>query len=657
MLRRRREETGLPSIAIVGNMNVGKTTLFAKLCDTNTQSSNFPGSTVRVVKGRIRGLEKQAIDTPGTCSVFAHNEDERVARDILLSVGTDEEVEGAILVADAKNLKRSTALALQYAEYGVPMLLDVNMVDEAESRGIKTDYRKLSSILGVDVCASVATEGLGVNEIQSRLGSLRVPRQLIRYPGRIEEFIETVERLLTDSCWQVSIRGRALLLLTGDTSAEAQIAETYGEGMLDRLRRLADEYRRQVPAGFDTLLTNLYNRKAEEIVGQVQRVTPPPKSPFIQRLGEWCTQVYTGIPIALIIVGLMYLFVGSFGATFVVDRLTAIVFEGFLTPLLQELVEPIPSAFVRDMIMGSDFGIVPAGVFLALRLVLPVLFCFYVFFGLLEASGYIPRISFLLDNVFRKIGLNGKGVMPLVMGFSCVTMALLTTRLLDTNKEKNIASFLLMFGMPCAPLLGAMFIILEKMPISASIAVFGTILTQILLSGYIANKIIPGRRSPLLMEIPPMRVPDPLVIVKRASLRTYSFIKEAIPVFVFAAFLVFLFERAGGLAVLQRALQPLTSGLLGLPEESVQVFIKTMIRRESGATELEHLRGEYNNLQLVVSLVLMTFLTPCANATIVLFKERGTKAAACITAAVVVYALVVSGALNHVCVSLGIAFV
>jgi ferrous iron transport protein B len=656
MLRRERNQGSLPGIAIVGNMNVGKTTLFARLCGTNTTSVNFPGSTVTVTKGRIRGLDKQAIDTPGTYSVFAHNEDERVSRDVLLSLGTNETIEGTVLVADAKNLKRSLALALQYTEYGVPMLLDVNMVDEAESRGISIDYAKLSEIFGLDVCASVATEGLAVGEIRSKLGALRVPKRPMTYPDKVEEFIRIVENLLADGCHSTSLRGLALLLLAGDRSAAAHIADTYGQGMIDQLENLAREYRRQQPTPFNLLLTTLYNKKAEEIVGQVQRVAPPTRSPFIHRLGEWCTHPITGIPIALVVVYLMYVFVGSFGATLVVDALDRTVFQKFLVPLFQKLVDLIPSAFVADMIMDPDFGILPAGVFLALGLVLPVLFCFYVFFGLLEDSGYIPRMSFLLDKVFRQIGLNGKGVMPLVMGFSCITMALLTTRMLDTDKERNIASFLLMFGLPCAPLLGAMFVVLDKLPATASIAVFGTIVFQILLSGYVVDKIMPGKRSPLLMEIPPMRIPNPAVIVKRAALRTYWFMKEAVPVFVFAAFLVFVFQRAGGLAALEEALLPLTDGFLGLPQESVQVFIKTMVRRESGATELAHLHHHYSNLQLVVSLILMTFLIPCLNATIVLFKERGLKAATCITVGVVVYAILVAGTMNHMCLSLGVTF-
>jgi len=308
------------------------------------------------------------------------------------------------------------------------------------------------------------------------------------------------------------------------------------------------------------------------------------------------------------------------------------------------------------MIIDPDFGILPTGVFLALGLVVPVLFCFYIVFGILEDSGYLSRISMLLDKLFQKMGLNGKGVIPLVMGFSCVTMAILTTRMLDTKKEKNIVTFLLLLGMPCAPLLAVMFIILGKMPISASITVFGLIFLQILIAGFLANKILPGGRSPLFMEIPAIRIPKISQVLRMSASKTYFFMKEAIPVFILASILVFLFERMGGLAALERLSEPIISGFMGLPEKSVQVFIKTIVRRESGATEIEHLSGIYDNVQLVVNLLVMTFLSPCINATIVLFKERGTKAGIVIMVTVMIYAVLIGSAVNHTCRLLGITF-
>lgn len=641
-------------IAIVGNMNVGKSALFSRMSGTRTESLNIAGNTTSITAGHVRNTEREIFDTPGIFSIFSTNEDDRASRDIFLPHATDKDIRGIILVADAKNLKRSIALALQYAEYGLPMLFDINMIDEAPPRGIEIDSKKLSETLGIDVFTTIANGGIGVSKVMSGITEMRVPNRLVEYPEKIEQFLDVVAKLLKSP--PISTRATGLLLLAGDRAIEEYVENRFGSGMLEQLKDLSDEYRAKAPVSCGILLANLYNRIAGQIADEVQEVHPPPKSPFLVKFGDWCTQLSTGIPIAMIFLYLMYLFVGSFGATFVVDTINGTFFEGFLIPWTTKLVQPIPSAFIRDMIVDPDFGILPTGIFLALGLVTPVLFCFYIAFGILEDSGYLPRVSILLDKLFQKMGLNGKGVIPVVMGFSCVTMAILTTRLLDTNKEKNIASFLLFLAVPCAPLVAVMMIILEHMPVSASIALFGVILSQVLIAGILANKILSGSRIPLFMEIPAMRVPKPLQIIKMSFMKTYFFMKEALPVFIIASFFVFLFERAGGLDWLEHVTGPFFSKLMGLPQESIRVFIKTMIRREVGATELEHLSGSYTNLQLVVNLLVMTFIVPCINAVIVLFKERGIMVAAVICASVTVYAVVVGSLVNHACHLFGITF-
>ena len=641
-------------VVIAGNMNVGKTALFKHMCGGKTTSVNIPGNTVSVASGRIRGTDNVAFDTPGVVSMFSTNEDERAGRDVILSQAEEGNIQGLILVADAKNLRRSIAIALQHMEYGLPMLLDLNMIDEAVSRGIDIDHGTLSQMLGLDVVTTIAREGIGVSKVISGIKDMKTPAPFIQYPAWMEKFLAIAEKLLQSG--NISPRVLGLLLLVGDEGVEDHIERRFGRGMLTQLKHLADEYRMEDPQSSTISLVNLYNRRAEQIAGAVQKIEPPSKNPFLVKFGDWCTQFKTGIPIAMAALYLVYLFVGTFGATFLVDTLNETLFEGFLIPWAEALVQPIPSAFIRDMIVDPEFGILPTGVFLALGLVLPVLFCFYIAFGILEDSGYLPRISILLDRVFQKMGLNGKGVIPLVMGFSCVTMAILTTRMLDTKKEKNIATFLLLLGMPCAPLLAVMFIILGKMPVTASVTVFGIIFLQIFVAGFVANRLLPGKREPFLMEISPMRWPKLDQIVKSAAQKTYFFMKEAIPVFILASLCVFLLQRAGGLAVLERLAEPVVSGFMGLPEKSVQVFIKTIIRRESGAAEIGHLSALYTNLQLVVNLLVMTFLLPCMNAAIVLFKERGIKAASAIIATVMVYAIIVGSLVNFTCRAFGITF-
>ena len=643
-----------PGIAIVGNMNVGKSSLFSWLCEKETDSKNFPGTTVSLTAGKIKSLNATAYDTPGIYSIFSANEDERVTRDILLPQKSFNPISTILLVADAKNMKRSIAIAMQYAEYGLPMLMDINMIDEAASRGIEINFEKLSDLLDIDICTSIAREGIGIRKILTKLKSPRIAKKLVNYPDWVNNFLDIIEKLCKDS--DISPRVIGLLLLTGDKSIEGYLSKKFGPKLLGDLKDLASDYRKGDSETFQALLVNLYNIKAEQIVKEIQEVEPPRKSPFLVTFGEWCTQLHTGIPIAVSVISLIYLFVGTFGATFVVDTINGVLFEGYIIPWTAKLLDPIPNQFFKDMIIDPDFGILPTGVFLALGLVMPVLFCFYLVFGILESSGYLPRLSILLDKVFRKMGLNGKGVIPLVMGFSCVTMAILTTRLLDTKKEKNIATFLLLLGMPCAPLIAVMLVILDKMPFSATLTIFGIIFAQTFIAGFLANKILPGQGSPLIFEIPPIRLPKPVQVIKSAAHKTYFFIKEAIPVFVYASLFVFLFERVGGLEIAEDLLRPLTNNFMGLPEKSVQVFIKTIIRRESGATELEHLRNTYTNLQLVVNLLVMTFLTPCINAIIVLFKERGRFTATIIMGTVIVYAIIMGGLVNHICLALGITF-
>jgi ferrous iron transport protein B len=403
------------------------------------------------------------------------------------------------------------------------------------------------------------------------------------------------------------------------------------------------------------LITDAFYAEAERIVNRV--VTSTAQSPtLLVRFGHLAQQPLAGTVIGIGVLLLAYYWIGVFGATIVVDSLATYVFDGFLTPLFSKLIDPIPSAFVRDAIMDADFGLLPTGLFLALGIVLPVLFCFYLMQSVLEDSGYLPRLAVLFDRLFRWLGLNGHSLIPLVLGFSCITMAVITTRMLPTRKERIILTFLLIMGIPCAPLLAVMFVILGEMSWTASATLFGIIGSQILLAGYIAAKIIPGKLPDLIMEIPQMRIPRPAIVIRKTWRRTWEFMREAVPIFLAASFVVFLIDRVGGLTALEEAARPFIHGILGLPDEYVQVFIKTAIRRENGATELKHIRGSFDNVQLVVAMLVMTFLVPCINATIVIIKERGIKVSVVMLLAVAIWAITAGGLLNWACRSFGVTF-
>lgn len=628
--------------------------VFSNITSKKVASINLAGSTVTINSAPIKGEKGTLYDTPGNVSIFSANEDERAAREVVFSESFAGGINGIILMADAKNLSRSLAIALQYSEFGLPMILNINMMDEAVSRGIEIDTDKLSDVLGIEVSTTIAPEGMGIRELVGKFPELRPAGYAIPYPASIERFLGEAEDVLGNN--RISARGIGLLLLHGDRDTRNYVIEHHGRDVLDRLNTLVDKYYEEYPSHSRNVLTEHYLGLARRIADEVQVIEPPSKSSWLMTFGDMCTSFSTGIPIACIVMICMYYFVGAFGATFLVDTLNSKIFEGIIFPIAEDITNQFSSEFLRDMIMDPDFGVLPTGVFLAMGLVLPVIFCFYIAFGILEDSGYLPRVSILLDKLFNKLGLNGKGVIPLVMGTSCVTMALLTTRVLNTEKEKVIASFLLYLCMPCAPLIAVMLILLDKMPISATFTLFGIIASQVLVSGYLANKILPGVRTPLFLEIPPMRLPKPWAVMKMAVAKTYFFMIEALPVFILASLGVFLFQRIGGLTLLEHTLGPMINHVMGLPEKSVQVFIKTMIRRESGATELEHLRHIYTNLQIVVNLLVMTFVAPCINAFIVLFKERGIKTGLAINIAVFIYAILLGSIVNHVCLYFGVTF-
>lgn len=665
-------------VIILGSANTGKSTLFHRLTAGRSCTASVDGVGAALPRGtahlceRARGLRARlsfapgagggdrcpdVFDTPGTATLFPQGDDEAVARDAVLRLCS-----GVLLVvADAKNVRRSLALTLHAAELGLPMVLAVNMADEASRRGIGVDTARLARRLGVDVVATVATEGAGLDELRRSLAAARVPRRVLTFPEPIASGLERIEAALSAATEALpcSAHGLALQLLGGDEVAADLVRARLGEGAAREVRAVVDEARRGLRRPTAVAVTDRIYEVADQLAAEVVSVRRAGNGGWrraaLDRIGLWAEHPVLGVIIAACVVAAMYLWVGVLGATLVVDALDRVVFSGFLVPLGERLVAPIPWAFARDALMDPQFGVLPTGLFLAFGIVLPVLFFFFFAFGVLQSSGYLPRLGVLLDRIFRHVGLNGTGVMPLVMGFSCVTMALITTRMLATRRERIVASFLLL-GLPCAPLLAVMLGVLARMPVTATLVVLGVLVAQKVVAGVVAARTLPGPSPDFIMVIPPLRFPRPLHVLGLTTRQTYAFMKEAVPLFLLASFLLFVFDRVGGLDVIEWLAHPVTHGLLQLPDEAVQVLVKAMIRRESGAAELARVRDHFSNLQLVVMLLVLATIVPCVNAAIVLVKERGLRASSLIVLAVMGYALAVGGAVSHLCTLMGVTF-
>ena len=560
-------------IALVGNPNVGKSVIFGRLTGRYVTVSNYPGTTVTLTRGRATvGAEVcDIVDTPGVNALEgALSEDENVTRELIAGGG----VELVVQVADARNLRRALLLTSQIADFGLPTILVLNMIDEAHARGVDIDAGGLSEALGIPVIEAVAPEGRGLAELRDALP------------------------------------------------------------MAARVRAAAD-------AGVSHL------QWADETSERFRTIGALSLGRFQEWLGRAVRQPLTGVPILMAVLYVTYLFVGVLGAQTLVGLLEGGLFGTYLNPWATAAAAHIPFAFVRDFLVG-EYGLVTMGLTYAIAIVLPVVATFFLIFGFLEDSGYIPRLAIFSDRIFRSMGLNGRAVLPMVLGLGCDTMATMTTRILTTPKERLIAILLLALGVPCSAQLATIMGILGGISFWALLTLFGVVLTQMVLVGFLAAQVLPGDRSDFIMELPPMRMPRLGNLLTKTGIRVRWYLGEAVPLFLVGTVLLFGLDRVGGLKAIANVARPLVSGLLGLPPKAAEVFVMGFLRRDYGAAGLFLMarNGALSHVQAVVALTVMTLFVPCIANFLMIVKERGLRVGLAILAFVTVMAVGTGAALN-----------
>jgi ferrous iron transport protein B len=317
----------------------------------------------------------------------------------------------------------------------------------------------------------------------------------------------------------------------------------------------------------------------------------------------------------------------------------------------------MPLAIVRDFLVG-EYGLITMGLTYALAIVLPVVATFFLVFSWLEDSGYIPRLAIFSDRIFRMMGLNGKAVLPMVLGLGCDTMATMTTRILGTPKERLIAVLLLALGVPCSAQLATILGILGGISFAALATLFGVVSLQMVVVGFLAARLLPGERSDFILELPPIRLPSMRNVVSKTLIRVRWYLAEAVPLFLIGTALLFVLDRTGVLQALIAAGRPIVVGLLGLPDETAQVFVMGFLRRDYGAAGLFQLAhaGRLTGVQAVVALTVMTLFVPCVAHLLMMVREQGTKAAVAILFFVTTVALGTGAVLHHALQALGIRF-
>jgi ferrous iron transport protein B len=639
-------------VALVGAPNVGKSTLFNRLTGAYVTVSNYPGTSVTVDRGhgRFGGRSAEVIDTPGMYSLLPTSEEERVARRLVLEGGADVLVH----VADAKNLERALPLTFQLLETGLPVVVAANMMDEADGLGLRIDHALLSERLGVEVVPVAAARGRGLEELDAAVcRALSVPSPVRpRYSNGVGDAIDRVRGRLA-GVYPVDAASYAALLVQGDAEVAELVAglePDAGEAAVRELESATADFA-------DTAVYRVAyerHRAAERALAGAVEDAGEVGLRLRDRAGAALTRPLIGVPVLLLVlyVGL-YQFVGVFGAGTVVDWLEGAVFEERLNPLFELVFGAlIPWDWLRGLFVG-EYGALTLGVRYAVAIILPIVGTFFLFFSVLEDSGYFPRLALLVDRVFKRIGLSGRAVIPMVLGFACGTMATMVTRTLETRRERVLSTMLLALAIPCSAQLGVIVAILAGN--GAALSVLGLVLLSVfLLVGWLAAKVLPGEAPVFHMELPPLRLPRVGNVVSKTVSRMQWYFLEVLPLFLLASVILWIGDLTGLLKAALRGLTPVV-GLLGLPPETAQPFLFGFFRRDYGAAGLFDLnqQGLLSTVELTVAAVTLTLFVPCIAMFLMMLKERGVRTALAIVAFVVPFAFGVGAALNLVLRGLG----
>lgn len=572
---------GARRIVLAGNPNTGKSVFFNALTGLYVDVSNYPGTTLEISHGRLG--DNVLIDTPGVYGISSFNDEERIARDIILSADV------VVNVVNAVHMERDLFLTQQIIDTGVSLIVAVNMVDEAESRGLGINIDRLAEMLGVPVVPTVAVKKQGFDRLHAQLENAR-PGQLT--PG--------LEPLLHSTLNRLGNQGDALLVLEGDAAVAA--------------RHLVD------PGKERERIYRMRRERVNEIVQNV--VTESDKgSAFGTILGRWMIRPLTGIPLLFLALFVMYEVVGVFIAGTVVDFLEEDVMAGYYEPFITSLIGRFAAEETAlGTILIGEFGVLTMTVIYVLGLLMPLVTGFYFFLALFEDSGYLPRIATLVDRALTGIGLNGRAVIPFILGFGCVTMAMIITRILGSDRERRIAIFLLALTIPCSAQLAVIVGLLAALGGVYLLVYVTVIFTVFVVVGTLLSILLPGQSTHLMIDLPPLRIPRLGNVLKKTWNKAFGFLKEATPIFALGALIISAFQLTGVLDFLQRMLAPLTAGLLLLPVESATAFIMGIVRRDFGAAGL--MTMELTALQTLVALITITLFVPCIASILIIFKER-----------------------------------
>jgi len=437
----------------------------------------------------------------------------------------------------------------------------------------------------------------------------------------LEIALEKIERLLND-CYPFSRRTIALLLLQEDQEIKNLVRENQPE-IISKIERITSEVKALYVYPIEYEIALRRREEVEDIIRKVIKIQEK-KPSLAEKISLLMMNPFTGFPFLFLILYFgLYKFVGVFGAGIVVDFIENTIYDQRINPfLIKILSELIPVKIFQDLVIG-EYGILTLGLRYAVALILPLVTFFFLFFSVVEDTGYLPRLAMLIDRTFKKIGLSGRAVIPMVLGFGCVTMATLVTRTLPTRRERIIATMLLALAVPCSAQLGVILALLGGHP-EAMVIWVGVIILVFLFIGFLTARVLPGERPSFYIEIPPLRIPNLKNIVVKTYVRVKWYFWEILPLFILASGLIWLGKLTRLFDFLIFLLKNPVK-MIGLPEEAARIFIFGFFRRDYGAAGLYdlHKGGLLTGNQLLVACIALTLFLPCIAQFLINLKERG----------------------------------
>ena len=626
-------------IALAGNANVGKSVIFNHLTGLHQHIGNWPGKTVERAEGTLhfRGYTIDIVDLPGIYSLSTYSLEELVSRKYIAV----ERPDIVINVVDASVLERNLFFTLQIMELETPMVIALNQMDIAKSKGVQVDTKKLEQFLGVPVMPTVAVKGVGIAKLLEKaietIEKKQTKRPQVTYGEEVEEKIGKLVEKMKNVQIVYPARYVAIKLLEGDEEIEREI-QRINPQIVDTAKKLAGEIECIHGHCCSTVMTSERYEAAGCIARASQELVSPIKPTKVERLHNFTTHRVTGYLMLVFSLLLIFYAIFTFGD----------YTSGLLSDLLYGLEPLFASVFGTGFVGQLVWGGVMEGLIAGITIVLPYIIPFYIILYFLENSGYLSRIAFLMDNVMHKIGLHGKAFIPMMLGFGCNVPACLGCRIMETQRERLLAAFVTTL-VPCAAttviILG---LVGDYLGIQWALALYLFNLAIIFALGRLAFKVVPGEPTALIMEMHDYRWPHMKTILKQTWFRVAEFIKIAFPLIIVGSLVLKLADVSGWLETVASVLSPVTVVWLGLPAITGITLIFGVLRKELSLVMLAALLAptglaSLTPVQMIVFTLVAMLYIPCIATIAALVRDFGWKKSLFITVFEIAFAILVGG--------------